>query len=71
MPMCQSPKISDILLRASTTAANDNVSATTPSLASKSILETIRSSLLLTGYRAILHLLALKRDRPGRTDRRN
>jgi len=70
MPMCQSPKITEVLLRTSTTAANDNVSPKPPSHVSKSTLEMMRSTLLLAGYRAIRHILALERDRPGRADRR-
>lgn len=54
MPMCQSPRISEVLLRAKTAAANDNNAPITKGLQpfeSGGAIKAVWSRLLLTGFR--------------------
>lgn len=63
MPMCQSPRIAEVLLRANTTAVNDNVPAKAHRAKSRvpeDAHKAMWSTLLLAGHRifrrARLHL---------------
>jgi hypothetical protein len=54
MPMCQSPRISEVLLRAKTAAANDNNAPITKSLQSfepGNAIKAVWPGLLLTDFR--------------------